>query len=95
MVLDLPAALLVDSLVATGYGLIADDVDLIAVGADKLLQNATNNGSHAGGDNDSGDVVRKRPLEVLVEVRVEGDVLNEVVDTLWERAGDGVHHLAE
>jgi hypothetical protein len=28
-------------------------------------------------------------------VRVEGDVLDEVVDALGEGAGDGVHHFAE
>lgn len=95
VVLNLPAAFLVNGLVATGYGLVADDVDLVAVGADELLQNATDDGRHAGGDDDGGDVVGQRPLEVLVEVRVEGDVLDEVVDALGEGAGDGVHHLAE
>ena len=95
VVLNLPATLLIDGLVATGHSLVADDVDLVAVGADKLLQNATDDGRHAGGDDDGGDVVRQRPLEVLVEVRVEGDVLDEVVDALWEGAGDRVHHLAE
>ena len=95
MVLDLPATFLVNSLVATRNGLVADDVDLVAVGADEFLQNATNDGRHAGGDDDGGDVVGQRPLEVLVEVRVEGDVLDEVVDALGEGAGDGVHHLAE
>jgi len=95
MVLDPPATLLVDSLIATRHGLVADDVDLVAVRADELLQDATDDGRHAGGDDDGGDVVRQRPLEVLVEVRVEGDVLDEVVDALWEGAGDRVHHLAE
>lgn len=95
MVLNLPATLLVDSLVATRHSFVADDVDLVAVRADELLQNATDDGRHAGGDDDGGDVVRQRPLEVLVEVRVEGDVLDEVVDALGEGTGDGVHHLAE
>lgn len=95
MVLNLPAAFLVNGLVATGHGLVADNVDLVAVRADELLQNSTNDGSHAGGDDDGGDVVRQRPLEVLIEVRVESDVLDEVVDALGEWTGDGVHHFAE
>jgi len=95
MVLNPPTTLLVERLAVTGHGLVADDVDLVAVGADELLQNAADDGRHAGGDDDGGDVVRQRPLEVLVEVRVEGDVLDEVVDALGEGAGDGVHHFAE
>jgi hypothetical protein len=95
MVLNPPTTLLVESLAVTGHRFIADDVDLVAVGADELLQNATDDGRHAGGDDDGGDVVRQGPLEVLVEVRVEGDVLDKVVDALWEGAGDGVHHFAE
>ena len=95
VVLNPPTTLLVDSLVATGHGLVADDVDFVEVGADELLQNAADDGRHAGGDDDGGDVVRQRPLEVLVEVRVEGDVLDQVVDALGEGAGDRVHHFAE
>lgn len=95
VVLDLPATLLVDGLVATGNSLVADNVNLVAVRADELLQDTANDGCHAGGDNNGGDVVRQGPLEVLVEVRVESDVFHEVVDTLREGAGDGVHHLTE
>jgi hypothetical protein len=95
VVLNLPAALLIDSLVATGHGLVADDVDLVAVRANELLQDAADDGRHAGRDDDGRDVVGQRPLEVLVEVRVEGDVLDEVVDALGEGTGDRVHHLAE
>lgn len=95
MVLNLPTTFLVDGLVATGHGLVADNVDLVTVGADEFLQDAADDRCHAGGDDDGGDVVGQRPLEVLVEVRVEGDVLDEVVDALGEGAGDGVHHLAE
>ena len=95
VVLDPPTTLLVDSLIATRHGLVADDVDLVAVGADELLQDAADDGCHAGGDDDGGNVVRQRPLEVLVEVRVEGDVLDQVVDALGEGAGDRVHHFAE
>jgi hypothetical protein len=95
VVLDLPATFLVNRLVATGHGLVADNVNLVTVWANKLLQNTANDRCHAGGDDDGGDVVCQRPLEVLVEVRVEGDVLDEVVDALGEGTGDGVHHLAE
>ena len=95
MVLNLPATLLIDGLVATGHSLVADDVDLVAVRADELLQDAANDGRHAGRDDDSRDVVGQRPLEVLVEVRVEGDVLDQVVDALGEGAGDRGHHFAE
>lgn len=95
MVLNLPSTFLVNGLVATGNGLVADNVDLVAVGADELLQDAADDRRHAGGDDDGGDVVGQRPLEVLVEVGVEGDVLDKVVDALGEGAGDGVHHLAE
>ena len=95
VVLNLPATLLIDGLVATGHSLVADDVDLVAVRADELLQDAADDGRHAGRDDDSRDVVGQRPLEVLVEVRVEGDVLDQVVDALGEGAGDRVHHFAE
>jgi hypothetical protein len=95
VVLDLPATLLINRLVATGHGLVADNIDLVAVWADKLLQNAADDGCHARRDDNGGDVVCQCPLEVLVEVRVEGDVLDEVVDALGEGTGDGVHHLAE
>jgi hypothetical protein len=95
VVLNLPATFLVNRLVATGHGLVADDIDLVAVWTDELLQNAADDGCHAGGDDDGGNAVRQRPLEVLVEVRVESDVLDEVVDALREGTGDGVHHLAE
>jgi len=95
MVLNPPTTLLINTLVATRHSLVADNIDLVTVRADELLQDAADDGRHAGGDDDGGDVVRQRPLEVLVEVRVEGDVLDEVVDALWEGAGDGVHHFAE
>jgi hypothetical protein len=95
VVLNLPATLLIDGLVATGHGLVADDIDLVAVRADELLQDAADDGRHAGRDDDSRDVVSQRPLEVLVEVRVEGDVFDQVVDALGEGAGDRVHHFAE
>lgn len=95
VVLDLPAAFLIDGLVATGHGLVADDVNLVAVRADELLQDAADDGRHAGRDDDGRDVVGQRPLEVFVEVRVEGDVLHQVVDALREGARDRVHHLAE
>jgi len=95
MVLNPPTALLINLLIATGHSLVANNIDLVAVRADELLQNAADDGCHAGRDDDGGDVMRQRPLEVLVEVRVEGDVLDEVVDALWEGAGDGVHHFAE
>jgi hypothetical protein len=95
VVLNLPAAFLIDGFVATRYGLVADDVDLVAVRTDELLQDATDDGRHAGRYDDSRDVVCQSPLEVLVEVRVEGDVLDEVVDALGEGTGDRVHHLAE
>lgn len=95
VVLNLPATLLIDGLVATGHSLVADDVDLVAVRADELLQDAADDGRHAGRDDDSRDVVGQRPLEVLVEVRVEGDVFDQVVDALGEGAGDRVHHFAE
>jgi hypothetical protein len=89
------SSLLINRLVATGHGLVADNVNLVAVWSNELLQNTANHRCHAGGDDDSRDVVCQRPLEVLVEVRVESDVLDEVVDALGEGAGDGVHHLAE
>jgi hypothetical protein len=95
VVLDLPATFLINSLVATGHGFVADDVDLVAVWADELLEDATDDGRHTRRDDNSGDVVRQRPLEVLVEVWVEGDVLDEVVDALREGTSDGVHHFAE
>lgn len=95
MILNLPTALLINLLVAAGHGFVADDVDLVAVRADEFLQNATDDGRHAGGDDDGGDLVGQRPLEVLVEVRVEGDVFHQVVDALREGARDRVHHFAE
>lgn len=95
VVLDLPAALLVEGLAVTRDGLVADNVDLVAVRADELLKDTADDGRHAGGDNDGRDVVGQGPLEVLVEVGVEGDVLDQVIDTLREGAGDRVHHLAE
>jgi hypothetical protein len=95
MVLNPPTALLINLLIATGHSLVANNIDLVAVRADEFLQDAADDGRHAGGDDDGGDVVCQRPLEVLVEVRVEGDVLDQVVDALGEGAGDGVHHFAE
>ena len=47
VVLNLPATLLIHGLAVTGNGLVADDVDLVAVGADELLQDATDDGRHA------------------------------------------------
>ena len=88
VVLNLPTAFLVNSLIATRHGLVADNVDLVAVRTDELLQNAADDGRHAGRDDDGRDVVGQGPLEVLVEVRVEGDVLNQVVDALREGARD-------
>ena len=95
VVLDLPSTLLIDGLVTTRHGLVADNVDLVAIWADELLQDAADDGRHAGRDDDGRDVVGQCPLEVLVEVWVEGDVLDQVVDALRERASDRVHHLAE
>lgn len=95
VILNLPTALLINLLVTAGHGLVADDVDFVAVRADEFLQNAADDGRHAGGNDDGGDLVGQRPLEVLVEVRVEGDVFHQVVDALREGARDRVHHFAE
>lgn len=95
MKLDLPAALLVDRLARSSLNVIADDIQLVGVLSDEVLQNRPDDGLHARGHNDRGDLVFKGPFEILLEAGVEGDVLHEQVDAFVVWSGDRVHHFSE
>lgn len=93
VVLQLPPANLVDRLAVRGLRVVANNLNLLGIGTDKLAQQRANHRCHARRDDNSGNVVGQRPLEVLVETRVELDVLLQVLDAFRERldGGDRVH----
>lgn len=93
--LDFPASLVVDVLAVTRDNSVGNDVNLDVVWADKALQDGTNNWLNSGGEDNGWDVVGERPLEELVEMRVELDVGNEVVNALVEWHVNVVHLLLE
>lgn len=95
MVLDLPSTFLIDAHARPCLDLVADNINLVRILTDQVLHNRANDRRHATRYNDGRDVVRQRPLQVLVEVRVQLDILHKVLDALRERRLDGVHHLAE
>jgi len=76
VILNPPASLLINRLAFSGYRGVADDVDLVRVWPNEILQNGANDGLHTRGKDDGGNVVLQRPLEVLVEVWVELNVLD-------------------
>lgn len=95
MVLNLPSTLLVNGLSRTSLDVVADDIKLRSILANEFLKNGADNGLHARRDDDGGDVVGKGPFEIFIETGVKLDVINKVLDALWVRSGDAVHHLLE
>lgn len=93
--LDFPASLVVDVLAVTGDNSVGNDINLDVVGANKALQDCTDDWLNSGGEDDGWDVVGKSPLEELVEVGVELDVGDEVVNALVEWHVNIVHLLLE
>jgi hypothetical protein len=95
MILDLPSAFLVDRHAGSRFHVVADDVHFIVIRTDQVLQDCTDDGLHAAGENHGRDVIFQRPLEVLVEPRVQLDVFHKQVNAIWERFLDRVQHFAE
>lgn len=91
VVLQLPPANILDRLALPGLGLVAHNLNLVGIGTDELVQKSADDRGHARGDDNGGDVVLERPLEVVVETGVEPDVVLEVLDALGEGLGHGVH----
>lgn len=88
VILDTPPGFLIDRLARPSHHVVADDVKFLVVRTYKILQNGSDNRFHASRNYDSRNLVLQRPLEVLVEVRIELDVLHEVVYALREWFGD-------
>lgn len=71
---ELPATLLVDVLSGSGADVVGDDIDVLGVVTNELLKDSADDGLHARGQDNRGDVVLDGPLQVVVETRVECDV---------------------
>lgn len=96
MVLDLPAALAVDILAIPRDHLVADNGE-VALGlvAKELFEQRTNDGAHAGGQNDNGHVVLLGPVIEFLKVWVQLHVLLQDLDALVVRGLDALEHEAE
>lgn len=96
VVLDLPATLAVDILAVAGHHLVADDVKVVSgLVAEELLEQRTNDGLHAGGQNDDRNIVVTGPVVELLEVWVQLHVLQKRRDTLVVGGLDASEHLTE
>lgn len=83
VVLDLPATLAVDILTVAGHHLVADDVKVVAgLVAEELLEQCTNDGLHAGGQDNDRNIVVTGPVVKLLEIWVQLHVLQKCSDAL-------------
>lgn len=92
---DLPSSLGVDVLSVSWSNGIGNDLDLLCLLADQVRKQSLDDWLHTAGQDDNRDVVLSGVHEEILEARVEGDVLDEVLDALVIRSGNAIHHLSE
>lgn len=86
---DVPGPVLVD------LDVVGDDLDVRRGGADEVGEQSADDGLHAGGDDDDGDVLRTAPGVEGGEAGVEFDVFAEELDAFGEGEVDAVEHVLE
>lgn len=97
VVLDGPAAAEVEVVERRlGDGRVGHDLDLAAFAvAEEVLEEGADDGHHAGGEDDDGDLVLERPVVEGGEAGVEFDVLAEDGDGFGEAEAPAVDHGLE
>lgn len=96
MILYLPAALAVDILAIPRNYLVADNGEMaLGLVAKELLEQRANDGAHAGGQNDDGNIVLLGPVIELLKVWVQLHVLLQDLDALVVGGLDTLEHEAE
>jgi len=93
--LDIPPPLLLLSPRSAVHNLIAHDLDVLRLGPQELHEQRADDGRHARGEHDDGDVRGARPGVEGLEMGVQGDVLAEEGDALEEGRVDAVDHFLE
>jgi len=92
---NIPPPLLLLSPRRPVHNLITHNLDVLRVGAKELHEQRADDGRHARGEHDDGDVRRARPGVEGLEMGVQGDVLAEEGDALGEGRADAVDHFLE
>ena len=95
MKLDVPPSFLLFGLRRAVDNLVAHDLDVLRFRAEELHEQRADDGRHARGQHNHGDVRRPRPCVELLEMWVELDVFAEEVDALGEGHRDAVDHFLE
>ena len=72
-----PTTLFVDLLPWPCYDVVGYDIDLLVIRSTQVLEDSADDGFHAGRKHNGRDVVLQRPLEEVVKVGVQLDVLDE------------------
>lgn len=97
MVLDLPASRSVDVAAVAALDIISNNgkVAGIRLMAQQHLEQGRNDGLHARGKHNNGDIILPSPVVELGKIGVQLHVLLQNLDTFSETGLDALQHFAE